>query len=159
MNIENIRGWQFSQMEKMISTLDYVLHSVPEETLSTVRDGGDGWTVLEVLGHLNDFEAIFHERAQLTVTQDMPDLPFPNHDQLVIDNAYNSQTVDAIYGAWKSKREAYIAYLKGLNTNAWERRANHPSRGAFTLNDQLFLTLWHDSNHLEQIAHILRDAR
>ena len=158
MNIENIRGWQFSQLEKTISTLEYVVRSVPQETLSTVRDGGDGWTALEVLGHLNDFEAVFQERAQLTVNHDMPDLPFPDHDQLVIDNAYNSQTVDAIYGAWKSKREAYLAYLKGLDNTVWERPANHPTRGAFTLHDQLFLTVWHDTNHLEQMAHILREA-
>lgn len=158
MNIENIRGWQLSAMEKTISTLDYLIHSVPEGVLSAVRDGGDGWTVLEVLGHLNDFEAVFHERARLTLEQDMPDLPFPDHNQLIIDNAYNSQNVEAVFSAWKAKREAYIAYLKEVTGDAWERPANHPTRGAFTLNDQLFLTVWHDSNHLEQIAHILRGA-
>lgn len=165
MMIETIRMWQFSKMEKAISTLDYLLKSAPPEMLSTVRDGGTGWTVggtgwtvLQVMGHLRDFEAIFLERSQLTVNEKNPELPFPDPDTLATTNNYGADDMGEVFDTWKMHREAHLAFLRGLAPEEvlWERPAQHPVRGRFTLHDQLFLTAWHDVNHIEQIAHILR---
>ncbi len=160
MIIETIRMWQFSKMEKAISSLDYLLKSAPPEMLNTVRDGGDGWTALEVMCHMRDFEAIFLERSRRTVEQDNPALPFPDPNTLVSSNNYIADDMRDVFDTWKKHRENHLVFLRELSTDEalWERPAQHPVRGRFTLHDQLFLTAWHDMNHIEQIAHILRPA-
>jgi hypothetical protein len=91
----------------------------------------------------------------MTVEQEMPDLPFPDPESMVIENDYNAGDLQATFAEWVSHRRDHVAFLEGAADDDWERPANHPTRGRFTLNDQLFLTVWHDLNHIEQISHVL----
>ena len=154
-----IRKWQIEQLDKMMSTLQYLISTTTQEAAHTYRDGGDGWTVLEVMGHLREFEAVFLQRAQLTLNEDNPALPFPNPNELVTAKQHNNDDLQESYNTWAATRRELVALLEKANADetAWERPAQHPTRGNFTLTDQLILTVWHDTNHLEQIAHILRD--
>lgn len=155
MKIETIRQWQFERMEYSLRAVQAMVTLVPEEAMTKYRDGGNGWTVTEVLGHLRDFEALFLERARLTVEQDNPPLPFPNPDELARTAAYQQQPWKELLNGWLMARSEHLAFLKTRSDADWERVAQHPTRGAFSLHDQLFLTTLHDSIHLEQIAHIL----
>jgi DinB family protein len=159
MLLDVIRNWQISQMEKGTQIMEALLADIKVENMITYRDSGEGWTVLEVLCHLRDFEEVFHHRAILTVEQDNPELPFPDHEALVTENRYNEQDVTEVLAAWKKERAAHIEFMKARNEDDWERPAQHRSRGKFTLIDQLFLTVWHDTNHLEQITRILAEKR
>ncbi len=155
--MSTIRAWKINQLQRMIQVLTYIIQDADEETMSTVKDGGDGWTVVDVLGHLRDFEAIFLERAQLTVNEDFPKLPFPDPDTLADAHRDTLSNVKTVLAEWTGHRRDLIAFYEGLGEDdtIWERPGNHPTRGEFTLNDQLILTSWHDVNHLEQIAKIL----
>lgn len=157
MLLDAIRNWQISQMEKGTQIMESLLADVRVETMRTYRDSGNGWTVLEVLCHLRDFEKVFHHRAKITVEQDNPELPFPDHEALVTENRYNEQDVLEVLATWKAERLAHIDFMKARGEDDWERPAQHPNRGKFTLHDQLFLTVWHDTNHLEQITRILAE--
>ncbi len=154
-----IRNWQIDQLKKAVSTLQYVIKCISQEDATTLRDGGSGWTVLEVMGHLRDFEAVFVERAHLTIDQDMPDLPFPDQEALAVERRYNEGDLQETYREWADNRLRFIAFLESVGEGGWERPANHPTRGPFTLNDQLLLTVWHDMNHIEQIAHIMVERK
>lgn len=155
--MSTIRGWQINQLQRMILILQHTLEPISQDAAALYRDGGDGWTVLEVLGHLEQFEGIFLERAKLTATEDFPALPFPDPEQSAIDNKYNEQDLKAVFASWVEKRQAQIEFMENIADDQWERPGNHPKRGEFTLNDQLILTVWHDTNHLEQIVKIFRD--
>ncbi|MEM9952997.1 MAG: DinB family protein [Chloroflexota bacterium] len=159
MLLDSIRGWQLSQMEKGISILKNVVDAVSHEALTTYRDGGVGWTTLEVLCHLRDFEEVFLIRAQMTIEQDYADLPFPDPDALASEYNYNDDNPTLVIAHWSALRKEHIAFLSERSESDWERVANHPTRGAFTLHDQLFLTVWHDTNHIEQISHIISERR
>lgn len=159
MNIETIRGWQLSKLEFNIKAYAALLVHFSEADLKTFRDGDDGWTVLQVLGHLRDFEALFYERAQATVEEDNPPLRFPDPDELAEANDYNSQSVADVLRGWEINRQEHLTFLRHCSEDAWERPAQHPTRGNFVLHDQLFLTLWHDSLHLEQLTRILTQAK
>lgn len=150
-----IQKWQIDQLENAINTLIYLVQTISDHDAKTLRDSGDGWTVLEVLGHLRDFEGVFLERAKLTLEQDSPDLPFPNPDTLAQEKRYNDDDMAQVLADWGASRQQYVALLKATESELWERPANHPTRGNFTLNDQVFLTVWHDMNHFEQITHIM----
>ena len=157
--LATIRSWQLDKLNKDISVVDYMLESATTDDLRIYRDGGDGWTVLEVLGHLRDYEELFIKRAQLTLTEEFPLLPNPDPDELVVTNQYNHQNAQAVFDKWAESRREFIKLLEGVSEDDWERAGNHPRRGHFTLNDQLLLTAWHDVNHIEQIAHILVEKK
>lgn len=159
MNLKTIREWQFNQMEWTVKSIEAILHRMPAEDLTRYRDGGDGWTVVEVLGHLRDFERVFLQRAQMTVDQDNPPLPFPDPDELAKKNNYQNQDWQDLIHNWHSERNAHLAYLRQRPESDWERPAQHPTRGLFTLHDQLFLANRHDALHLEQITKILAEKK
>lgn len=154
--LKTIRTWQLEQLAKAVKTIELIVANCSPEVARTARDGGDGWTVVEVMGHLRDFEAVFLERARLTLEQEMPDLPFPDPVKMVVDRAYNDDDLMESLETWAASRREFLALLGGVADEDWERPANHPTRGPFTLTDQLFLTVWHDLNHIEQMAKILQ---
>ncbi len=151
-----IRRWQFEELGRTIGIVRYLLQAVAPEDLRSYRDGGTGWTVLEVLGHLRDFDEIFVQRLRLTVEQEGATLPVPNPDQLAAEHQYNEQDVQQVLDAWSHNRDALLAYMGGLSEDNWAQTANHPVRGIMSATDQLLLMAWHDWNHVEQITKILR---
>jgi uncharacterized damage-inducible protein DinB len=154
-----IRGWQIDQLRKGLQIVDSILKAVSQQDATTYRDGGTGWTVLEVLCHLRDFESVYHERSMMTVERDFPDLPFPNQDDWAAERRYNQQDLRAAYNEWVERRNPFLAYLEGLDETAWQRVGNHPRRGVMSLQDQLALTAWHDVNHIEQMTRILVERK
>lgn len=155
MLINEIRGWQLSQLDKYISILTNVVTEISDKDIRILRDGEEGWTILEILCHLRDFEEVFLERAQITVQQDNPVLPFPDPDILVFEKNYNEDDPKTVLDDWTKLRQERHAFLSTCADETWERPAKHPTRGNFTLHDQLFLSVWHDTNHLEQMLRIL----
>lgn len=159
MNLETIRKWQFQQMEYAIQVIESLFKNAHPDDLTTYRDGGAGWTAVEVLGHLRDFETVFYERVYITVTQENPILPFPDPDELAQANGYNNRPWQTLLAEWKTERATHISFLKARDEADWERIAQHPRRGPFTLYDQLFLAPRHDALHIEQITRILAEKQ
>lgn len=159
MDITNARGWQFTQLENNRKTIVSLVGAADAGALTTFRDGGTGWTVLEVLCHLRDFELVFLERARLTVEQDEPPLPFPNPDETAAANRYSEQNVSTVLDEWQANRATMTAYLRERAESDWQRVGVHPVRGRLTLFEQLLLCPTHDSIHLEQMARILHEKQ
>lgn len=154
-----IRDWQIDQLRRAQLSVRHILETAPREALTTYRDSGLGWTVAEVLCHLRDFESVFLERARLIVGSDFPDLPFPDPDQLALDHNYKEEQAWPAFEDWQRRRRGHLDYLESLADDVWERAGNHPTRGRFTLQQQLALNAWHDANHLEQITRILAEKK
>ncbi len=154
-----LRSNQLDAMRKNLLNIGYLIDQTPVPDLTTYRDGGQGWTVLEVVCHLRDFENVFLQRARLTVEQELPPLPFPKPDELAAQNRYSEQDIHAVYADWKTRRSELLAYLEGLNESAWGREAIHPTRGQMSLFDQVVICAWHDINHLEQMLRTLHEKK
>jgi uncharacterized damage-inducible protein DinB len=159
MNLVQIRAWQYALLEYNLQSIERILRMTDPAALTTYRDGGTGWTALEVLGHLNDYEDVFIGRARMTVEQENGALPFPKPDDLAIAHDYNHQPLDALVESWKSRRAAHLAYLKDRPESDWARVGVHPVRGPLSLFDQLTLITQHDSLHLEQMTRALFEKR
>jgi hypothetical protein len=150
-----IRKLQLESLQKGPQVAKTILLMAAPETVTLYRDGGSGWTALEVLCHLRDLEAVFLERARLAMEQDFPTLPMPDADQLATERAYNSQSLWPVFDDWAVQRAETLRYYQGIQEGDWERTGNHPRRGRLTMDEQLVLIAWHDLNHFEQIARIL----
>ena len=157
--MEMIRDWQFDQLRKTPTVVGYLLQTSPTPDLTRYRDGGKGWTFLEVLCHLRDFETIFLERARLLMTQEYPDILHPDPDEMAAERRYNEQEPQAVYDEWVERREQFLSYLGDLEDDDWERAGRHPRRGRYSINDVLIVAAWHDTNHIEQMVRILDEKQ
>ena len=153
------RPFQINKLERGLGLIQRTLVNISQDAATTYRDGGDGWTVVEVMCHMRDFEAIFVERAKLTVEVENADLPFPEPDKLAVDRNYNKQNLREVIDAWVKNRQAFLAYLAERSEADWARVARHPKRGPFSLDAQVFLAAWHNFNHLDQITKILHEKK
>lgn len=155
MNLPQIRIWQITKMTLSIKAYESFLVHVSDDDMLAFTDGPDGWTGTQVLGHLRDFEDVFHERCEVASHAEAPPLPFPDPDELAAERDYNSIGWRALLAEWKTARLTHQAYLNDLMEDDWERKGMHPHRGEFSIHDQLFLTTLHDAIHMEQLTRIL----
>lgn len=155
-DIQKRSVWTMKQSLKLI---DHFLAGVTEQEAKTYRDSGDGWTILEALCHLRDFDVVFYNRARLMLAVDSPDLPAFDHDRMVIEGNYNAQNLDTVLKSLKNSRAKDVRFFKNLTPEQWERVGNHPERERFTMTDSVQQFGLHDLDHLEQMMRILREKK
>lgn len=151
----NVRKRHIFLMEKTLQILENVLKNITQEEAMTLRDGENGWTILEVVCHLRDFDGFFRGRAEMMLMQDYPELPAYDHESLAIAMKYNEQDLREALAQLSESRERFIEFFNGLTDEQWEKAGIHPERGHFTMTDAVMQVTTHDANHLEQITRIL----
>jgi hypothetical protein len=145
-------------MQHTLDILTHVVAPISQEIATTLRDGRDGpkgWSVVEVLCHLRDYDNIFRMRAEMMRAQEYPNLPYYDHEVLAVERAYNSQQLVKVMEELTQSRRATIAFFEQLQEADWERAGVHPERGHFTMTDALVQVGTHDATHIEQITRIL----
>ena len=154
------RRWQLWAMQKNPVNIEQVVTSISEASAFDRRDGGDGWTISEVLGHLGDVDSYFMARARaLAENNDPPPSSGRSQDEMVKEAGYAGQNALELLERWKQVRKPYHELLESLPEDdeaLWERPGRDADGGGFTLNDQLVLTAYHDCDHLHQIVKIIR---
>lgn len=145
-------------LKKTPSIYALIMKDVDQVRASTARDGADGWTVLEVMAHLNDYEAIFTERTSAILDHENPALVGYDQAQLAIERNYAGKELAQVYSEWKARRQENIRFLSALPPEAWSRTGLHPSCGQITLLDLWLNTIAHDVNHAEQIIRSLEQV-
>ncbi len=154
-SLPGIRRRHIGLLKITCRTLGTILRPVSQETATTFRDGPDGWTTVEVMGHLLDFDLIFRQRAIMMLEQNIPTLPPADHEALVIEHNYNSKNLQQVYTDFSASRVETINLFKGVRDEQWERLGLHPERTHFSITDSLVQVGLHDVNHIEQITRIL----
>ncbi|MGJ3239625.1 MAG: DinB family protein [Anaerolineae bacterium] len=150
-----IRQRHLALMETTADILTHVLTTVSGEQATTLRDGADGWTVLEILCHLRDFDIIFRERAIMMRDSEQPTLPAYDHEAMAVDRAYNQQNFAEVLGSLQSSRAQTHTVFAQLTAEQWERAGIHPERGTFSMTDAVMQVGLHDVTHIEQITRVL----
>ena len=135
--------------------LSVILKDVSQKKAQTARDGADGWTVLEVLGHMNEFEQAFFQRSRLIVETEMPKFPALDPEALANAHHYNDQKLAEVLASYITQRRAHLAYVQALAPEQWQRKGIHPASGEITLIENVTNTTLHDVNHIEQIIKAL----
>ena len=152
--------WLIAGLENSARILEHVLAEVTQERARTIRDGAAGWSVLEIICHLRDYQAIFAGRIARMLDEDNPS--FVAYDEaarlaMVIENDYANQDLRRVFADYCATRRQLVERLSSLSEAQWARE------GSFAADDQVDIwmvaahTLLHDGIHTEQIARILRE--
>lgn len=114
------------------------------------RDGG--WTVRQVAHHLPDSHMNAYVRFKLAVTEDAPTIkPYQEALWAEVPEAKTApiemslDLLDALHARW-------IAALRAVPAETFDRAYLHPEMGPTTLNQQLALYAWHGRHHVAQIV-------
>ena len=150
-----VRRRELVQMRLSCEILGHILQGITREQAADLRDGAAGWSVVEVVCHLRDFDAVFLGRAKMMLAQDYPQLPAYDHEAMAVEGGYQQQDVMAAYEQLRNSRAGFIEFFKALSDAEWERGGLHPEKGGFTMTDALMQVGLHDLDHLEQITRIL----
>ena len=144
-------------MKRTCDILGHILKNITEEQAHTLQDGPEGWTIIEVVCHLRDFDIIFYNRAKMMLEQDHPQLPAFDHEAMAIEKNYQGDELAYAYYDLKESREKFVEFFKSLTDEQWERTGVHPERDSFTMTDAVMQVGLHDTDHLEQITRILEE--
>jgi hypothetical protein len=135
--------------------LDAILAGVDQQRAEQAADGPDGWSVLEVVGHMNEYEEIFFNRAKLMMETERPNFPPYDQNALALDHNYQGQQLAEQLASYHNRRDAFVAFVKALPADAWQRTGIHPSYGEMNVIELVIKTTLHDVNHIEQILKAL----
>jgi uncharacterized damage-inducible protein DinB len=146
-------------VRKNTATLNNLAAALTLEEARKWRDGGDGWTVLEVLCHLADFDEIFYQRVQAMLQEDNPSFVLKDHERMVIDNRCNEQQLSDVMARLNHSRQRFLAAFDALSEEQWARRGTHPEQGDWNVMRSLIQLATHDTTHIEQITRILLEKK
>lgn len=158
-DVVRARAGHIRLMQYSLATLEFMLADVSQHVATTRRDPSDGdkgWTVLEVVCHLRDFDRIFRSRARQMLAESEPALQGYDHERMAVEFHYNDQDLRTALAELHLSRMETAALFEELQGEQWERSGIHPERGRFTMDDALMQVGLHDMLHIEQITRILR---
>jgi len=135
--------------------LTAILAGVSQERAQQATDGPDGWSVVEVICHLRDYEEIFTGRARLMLDQDNPTLPGYDQEHLARERNYKNQSLHEAFDAYVQNRQRFINLLSGLSDAQWHRPGIHPQWGDINLLELGTNAALHDLIPIEQLASTL----
>lgn len=138
--------------------LDAILGGVDQPRAMAATDPGDGdrgWSVVEVVCHLRDFDGFFRGRVESMLAEENPRLPAYDHVALARDRDYAHQDLRTAFAAWVAERRRFLTLLEGLTPAQWSRTRVHPEAGSMTILDAAVRAAHHDILHSEQIVRCL----
>lgn len=139
--------------------LSTLLADVTREQAMNLCDGPDGWSILYIVCHLCDVEALFTQRVRDLLEQTEPIFHVVQNDELIRRGNYAVQDFRAILAEYNARRAAFIDLLTPLTDEQWLRAGMHPEQGPATVLDVAINTGLHDVDHLEQIIRCLAPIR
>lgn len=157
-SLQQVQERHIGAMRLSGEVLRHLMQNLDDEEARASRDGPDGWSIIEIMCHLRDFDAIFRSRAQMMLKQDDPTLPAYDHEAMALESAYQQEPLDRVCEQFTASRRQTIALFRALTPQQWQRAGAHPERDSFTMTDAVMQVGLHDLDHLEQITRVLAQS-
>src|SRR5262249_55945247 len=101
------------------------------------RPGPGAWSVLEVVVHLTDSDAISIDRMKRILTEENPPLLYANETAYVERLHTHEQELEDALVLFEVGRRQWARVLRRLPDEAFLREGTHNRRGKMTLGDQV----------------------
>ena len=138
-------------IEKLPPNLKDAVENLSDEQLDTPYRP-EGWTVRQTVHHLADSHLNSFCRFKLGLSEDTPTIK--TYDEAVWAETTDSKNapvelslsiIDGLHARW-------TRLLKSMSDEDFNRKINHPERGAMSLGELLALYDWHSRHHTAHIA-------
>ena len=145
-----------------------VLTEQPGKTLALLRSIGEErsglpyapgkWTFKQAVGHMSDTERIFAYRALRIARGDTTPLPGFEQEDYVRNAGSNQLNLDQLVQEFAAVREATLALVRGMPTEAWVR-SGITSGAPATARGLVFMIAGHELHHYKILQeHAFRSA-
>ena len=124
--------------------------------IRTYRAGGR-WSIQENAGHLVDLEPLWSDRLD-DFERGAPVLrPTDLQNRRTHEAKHNEQPIERILGAFRDRRQRFVARLQAMSTADLARASQHPRlQQPMSVVDHCFFVAEHDDHHLATIEAIAR---
>jgi hypothetical protein len=158
LQMQDIRRRHINLMHKTADILGHLLKGISSEQAQILCDGPEGWTIVQIMCHLRDYDTIFRNRAQMMLDEEHPNLPAYDENAMAIEKDYAAEDLAYVYDAYRLSRQQTSEFFENLTDDQWERTAIHPERGFFTMTNAVIQVSHHDIDHIEQITRIIDES-
>jgi hypothetical protein len=115
----------------------------------TARPGPGDWSILELVIHLADSDAISIDRMKRILTEDEPPLLYANETEYVRRLHSHEQSLEDALVLFEVGRRQFARVLRALPDGAFERRGIHNRRGAVTVGGLVEDYIGHLDDHMK----------
>ena len=128
--------------ESQLDVLGLLVGDLSEE----VQDGGDSWTIAEILNHLLDGETRYAHRIRRVRSENRPQMRvMPNAD-------YRKLSALTAWTRLYEQRLENLKLVKGLKKSEWKRPGTLTPVGRVTIESLVRHLVAHNDLHMAQIA-------
>jgi hypothetical protein len=110
------------------------------------------WSILQVVIHLQDSEAVAIDRMKRIIAEDKPLLIAYDENKYVANLFYDEQSVEAAAQMVDAGRRQFARVLRKMPASAWEKFGIHNEKGKVTLREQVEMYNWHLDHHLKFVS-------
>lgn len=115
----------------------------------TARPGPGAWSILEVVVHITDSDAISIDRMKRILTEDNPSLLYANETEYVARLHTHAQDLEDALALLETGRRQWARVLRLLTDEAFTRTGLHNRRGTVTLGGLVADYIAHIDDHLK----------
>jgi uncharacterized damage-inducible protein DinB len=115
----------------------------------TARPGPGQWSILELVLHLADSDAISIDRMKRMLTEDNPSLLYADETAYVDRLFSHEQSLEDALLLFEVSRRQFARVLRQLPDEAFERRGTHNRRGPVTVGGMVQDYVEHVDHHLK----------
>jgi uncharacterized damage-inducible protein DinB len=112
------------------------------------------WSIIEILGHLNDTEVVYGYRIRLSLSQSGATILGYDQAKWTEELRHRRANAKRLLTRIRVLRESNLETVQRLPRTAWKRYGRHSERGNESVRRVLELVAGHDLNHLDQIKAI-----
>lgn len=142
---------QLDAMAAFPATLKQQVKGIDEQALH-YRPSPDAWSIVEIVGHIMEVEALWAGRIRQMLASDHPVFPPYDPDDVVQQRDFQHKLPDGMLITFAERRAEHIEFLRALRAPQLARTGVHAVRGVVSVADGIAILAGHDQSHSEQIT-------
>lgn len=146
------------EAEKGPKKLAAAVSGLPDKVMR-YKPSPDKWCILEILGHLTDVEIVFGYRTRQMIADQKPVIAPINQDDWAKHLGYLEVSPAELIAQYGLNRYHNVRLLRRVKPDEMKKSAWHPERNTnVDLEDMVQQLAKHDTNHLQQIERLKKEA-